>query len=326
MDRRAFLRYAALAAASAAWPMSTALRERADRSLWVYVRAAGGWDPRLMFDPSRDAQQSRRFREIRALGPFRHVDITSDPMPLGLARGTGIEDALLGTRTFLERHGDCLTVFNGVDASGAAVATAGATALAPPMIDGDDPLADLRALRAQIEGALDVLQRGDVRVASIVLGGFDTYARHDHHHARQLLKLWSGLDFLRTRAAERGLDDRLFVVAHSDSGRAPRYTGSAVETAGKTDWPITSTLVLGPGLGSRVVGATDRQLFARPLDPITLEPSDGGVVLTQQLVFAALRSLGAPSSEPLSGGLPLFAPHHISRALVPKEPTWPATT
>ena len=63
---------------------------------------------------------------------------------------------------------------------------------------------------------------------------------------------------------------------------------------GKDHWSHTSMMVWAGSnffTGNRVVGATDSNQVSRPLDPVTLTPQSGGVVLTPEYVHQALRDL-----------------------------------
>lgn len=167
-----------------------------------------------------------------------------------------------------------------------------------------------RMLKAQ-EIALAAFGSGVCAAATITLGGFDTHANNDRDQARQLAKLWYGLDYLFTRADALGLGKQLYVVVGSDFGRGPNYNSDNAG-AGKDHWPVTSALVALPGAtGGRVVGATDASQNARTIDPVTLKPSNSGVTLSPDLVHQALRKVAGleafAKDYPLEGqALPLF--------------------
>jgi uncharacterized protein (DUF1501 family) len=78
------------------------------------------------------------------------------------------------------------------------------------------------------------------------------------------------------------------LVVGSDFGRTPGYN----DGNGKDHWPITSMMALGAGIrGNRVVGGTDDRHRALKVNPTTLLPDDGGIVLRPEHVHRALRRL-----------------------------------
>ena len=115
--------------------------------------------------------------------------------------------------------------------------------------------------------------------------------------------------------AERmGIADKVAVVMGSDFGRTPGYTGGD----GKDHWPISSMMMMGPGIpGNRVIGATDDRHGPLLIDPNTFAvqgspDTSEGTRLGIAHVHRALRDLaGVPDSFkaafPLAGeDLPLF--------------------
>ncbi|HYO97327.1 MAG TPA: hypothetical protein VER33_22605, partial [Polyangiaceae bacterium] len=121
MQRRRFLKLITSACAVAAAP-SIVTMGRADGQTyggpyWVFVSAAGAWDPRFMFDPSLNAQQNRRYTEIGKLGNISFAPIAIDQEALGLGIDTDFSPYLLSNEQFLTRFGSRLTVINGIDTS-----------------------------------------------------------------------------------------------------------------------------------------------------------------------------------------------------------------
>jgi uncharacterized protein (DUF1501 family) len=172
-------------------------------------------------------------------------------------------------------------------------------------------LDDLERMMRGAQLAVSAFKSGVAAVATLPLGGFDTHANHDRDQPKQLAKLWKGIDFLLAEAEAAGLLGQLYVVVGSDFGRGPTYN-SENSGAGKDHWPVTSMMVMGPGIpGNRVIGATDAGAGARPIDPAALTPSDSGVVLTPEIVHSALRRVAGVESfdaeYPLAGPVvPLF--------------------
>lgn len=174
-------------------------------------------------------------------------------------------------------------------------------------------LDDLERFMRQAQLASSAFSSGLAVSANLQLGGYDTHGNHDRDQARQIAKLWGGVSYLFDELEARGLGDRVYVVIASDFGRGPRYNGEN-ENSGKDHWPITSMVMLGPGIaGDRVVGATNDAQLPALVDPSSLSVvAEGGVKLTPGLVHQALRRLAGVSPEleqayPLMGEpLPLF--------------------
>ena len=123
MERRSFLRATALAglASAAPWVFSR-VRHRAFAQeviykgpYWVFVEAGGGWDPRFLFDPTENPDQNRLYKGIGQVGAIRHAAIDLDNEQLGWANDVAVREAVLSVKQFLERHGDRITVVNGID-------------------------------------------------------------------------------------------------------------------------------------------------------------------------------------------------------------------
>jgi uncharacterized protein (DUF1501 family) len=182
------------------------------------------------------------------------------------------------------------------------------------LVDLPGQLGDLERFDQQAQLALAAFKAGLAVSANLQLGGFDTHSNHNRDQSRQLAKLLGGINFLMDQAAAQGLADKLVVIVGSDFGRGPHYN-STNENGGKDHWPISTVLAMGPGIaGDRVIGATNDEQRARPIDPGSLAAIDsGGVKVTPQLIHLALRRLAGldgtevASKFPLLGdALPLF--------------------
>lgn len=123
MDRRSFLRATALAglASSAPWVFTRALsRSTAQEATfggpyWVFVEAAGGWDPQFLFDPTDNIEHNRMYTGMGRVGNIPFAPIGLDWERLAWPADTGIADYVLTNEQFLMRHGARMTVVNGVD-------------------------------------------------------------------------------------------------------------------------------------------------------------------------------------------------------------------
>lgn len=174
-------------------------------------------------------------------------------------------------------------------------------------------LDDLERFQRQAQLAVSGFSAGLVVSANLQLGGFDTHANHDRDQLRQQLKLLGGISFLFDQLEAAGIGENTYVVVTSDFGRGPRYNSEAMN-AGKDHWPITSMLLMGPGIaGDRVIGGTNEDQLPLLVDPKTLAVSATGVKITPAGIHRALRQLARVSPEleqryPLSGEtLPLFS-------------------
>jgi len=176
------------------------------------------------------------------------------------------------------------------------------------LVDLPGQLGDLERFEQQAQLALAAFKSGLAVSANLQLGGFDTHSNHNVDQSRQLVKLLGGINFLMDQAAALGLGDNLIVIVGSDFGRGPQYNGTN-DGAGKDHWPVTTVLAMGPGIaGNRVVGATNDEQRARPIDPGSLAPLDGdaGVKLTPGLIHQALRRLAGIEGTELATKFPLL--------------------
>ena len=117
--RRSFLKAAAVGSALASSPWllrgSTAQEATYGGPYWLFVNAAGGWDPRFMFDPTLNPEQNRLYTEIRSVGNIPYAPIPIDLDQLGYDTTLGYESTLITAEGFLTKWGSRLTVINGID-------------------------------------------------------------------------------------------------------------------------------------------------------------------------------------------------------------------
>ena len=169
-------------------------------------------------------------------------------------------------------------------------------------------------LHRQIQVALAAYQAGLSVSVSVSTGGFDTHGNHDNNHLPRLIDFVNGASFAMQEAERLGIADKVAVVMGSDFGRTPGYNSGN----GKDHWPISSMMMMGPGIpGNRVIGGTDDRHNLFLVDPVTLQPTgrpdeSEGVRLGIAHVHRALRNLaGVPddfkAAFPLAGeDLPIF--------------------
>ena len=130
---------------------------------------------------------------------------------------------------------------------------------------------------------------------------FDTHSQHDITHPTAIRQYFETFDFLIRAGDYLGISDRLIIVGASDFGRTPTYNGGG----GKDHWPISGALVMVPGVGNRVIGATDDGLNALSVNQKTLAPDDSGVhMYTSHLQLALRRFIGVADSD-LASQFPL---------------------
>lgn len=152
-------------------------------------------------------------------------------------------------------------------------------------------------LKRQAQLAVLAFKAGVAVSADLRLGGFDTHDDHDQDQGWLLGNLTDSVDYLWNYAEANGVADRLVVVMGSDFGRTNKYNAEM----GKDHWPIGSFLVMEKNQPwtNRVVGQTDELHFARRIDPLTLQRSNGsGTLIHPRHVHKALRKyLGVEGTE-----------------------------
>jgi uncharacterized protein (DUF1501 family) len=158
-----------------------------------------------------------------------------------------------------------------------------------------DDLDDGSDLRRQAQVAMACFAAGVTMSATLEIGGFDTHGDHDDSHTPQLQELLDAISFAMDEAERHGIREKVILVVGSDFGRTPWYN----EGDGKDHWPITSMLLMGPGIrGGRVVGATDNNQVPLLLDPVTLRTAEMGVRVTPADIHADLRALAGIHAHP----------------------------
>jgi uncharacterized protein (DUF1501 family) len=164
-------------------------------------------------------------------------------------------------------------------------------------------------LKRQAQVAMACFAAGVSASATMEIGNFDTHGDHDRIHTQSMKDIVAGITFAMDEAERQGIADKVVVIVGSDFGRTPYYN----DTAGKDHWPITSMLLMGPGIrGGRVLGGTDGSFAPTLLDPTTLAPSSSGIRITPAHVHASLRALSGVATwegaAPYGVGdaLPLF--------------------
>lgn len=170
-------------------------------------------------------------------------------------------------------------------------------------------------LSQQAEIALASFKAGVCVSANLDIGQFDSHANNDPDQMKLIPEFLAGIAYVLRRAEELGIREQLVVVVQSEMGRTPTYNAGN----GKDHWSIGSALFLGRGItGNRVIGATDDQQFAVPLDPASLRTTtaETGSRVRPEHVHEALRELAGIAEHPLAKRFPLgLAPEQKLRGL-----------
>ena len=96
------------------------------------------------------------------------------------------------------------------------------------------------------------------------------------------------------------LAEETTVVVLSEMGRTPNLNAQN----GKDHFPITSCMLVGPGVtGNRMVGAYDSSFFGRKVNPTTGEVSDSGQTLSAEVLGATLLQMGGIDPAPYVRGV-----------------------
>jgi hypothetical protein len=158
-------------------------------------------------------------------------------------------------------------------------------------------------LSQQAEIALASFKAGVCVSANLDIGQFDSHANNDADQMKLIPEFLAGIAYFLRRAEELQIRERLVVIVQSEMGRTPTYNSGN----GKDHWSIGSAFFLGAGiLGDRVIGATDEQQFAVPIDPKTLVvDKEKGIRLRPEHVHQALRELAGIADHPFSQKFPL---------------------
>ncbi|HET6613399.1 MAG TPA: DUF1501 domain-containing protein [Kofleriaceae bacterium] len=162
------------------------------------------------------------------------------------------------------------------------------------------------ALSAQGELASDVIGQGISRAAMLDSRiSWDTHqnnADQGAFHNKLFSELGGILDGLAARkGAKTGntLLDETVVVVMSEMSRTPKLNAAQ----GKGHWPVTSALIIGPGVkGGHAFGATTDRMEASPINFATGAPDkDGGTLQTDNLAAGVLELCGADVDRYFSG-------------------------
>jgi len=168
----------------------------------------------------------------------------------------------------------------------------------PGSFDTQDLLGnnDYRVQLAHV--ALHAMSQGVSCSAAVESGGFDTHDDHDNRHEPMMARLTRLIDYIWTKAASYGIENRLVVVVTSDFARTPFYNGGN----GKDHWPVGSVVVMKKNVNwtNRVVGITDGTQGAVKINPSTLQADNNGVTIEPKDVHQMLRQIIGINNNPIA--------------------------
>jgi uncharacterized protein (DUF1501 family) len=162
----------------------------------------------------------------------------------------------------------------------------------------------------QLGFAVDALSLGVSRCVTVNFSyyGWDTHASNDLYQSYNWQMLFAALgDLMDQLSATPGpegapLADDTVVVVLSEMGRTPQLNS----TDGKDHWPYTSLMIVGEGIGNRVVGGYDALYYGATIEPTSGEVSDSGQPLAADMVGATLLRLADVDSEEHLPGVAAF--------------------
>ena len=145
--------------------------------------------------------------------------------------------------------------------------------------------------------ALHAMSQGVSCSAAVESGGFDTHDDHDNRQAPAMARLTRLIDYIWTKAASYGIQNRLVVVVTSDFARTPSYNGGN----GKDHWPVGSVVVMKKNVNwtNRVVGITSGVQEAIKINPTTLQADNNGITIEPRDVHQLLRQIVGIENNPI---------------------------
>jgi Protein of unknown function (DUF1501) len=157
-----------------------------------------------------------------------------------------------------------------------------------------------------LESILRCFRAGVSASATYEQGGFDTHAQHDTQQAAALGGFVARLRYVMIRAAQMNIADKLYILVTSDFGRTPKYNMGA----GRDHWNVTSSLVIGPGIRTGVVGKSDEghkatRVVATDVTQTVADSDTSGVRIHTTHIHQELRRVLQLENSPVITGFPL---------------------
>lgn len=171
------------------------------------------------------------------------------------------------------------------------------------LVDYFDSDGEWNPLLRQAQIALAAYKSGLCVSCDLVSWGFDTHANHDADQGTAMRRLQNGIEFLWAEAERQGIAHKLKVLVSSDFGRTPEYN----DGEGKDHWPVGSAVFMqkNASWADRVIGSTSVNHEALAIDPVSFQPSEGGIVLQPKDIQQNMRILAGIDQHPLSLKFPL---------------------
>ena len=166
---------------------------------------------------------------------------------------------------------------------------AGLGSLLPETLDSQDLTGAAHRGVRDMHLFLLLASAGMTATGGFSIGGWDTHGNHDVGHTGRVRHLTRMVDYLWTKAAAMGIDDRLVVHITSDVGRTPRYNANN----GKDHWSVGADVIMAKQApwANRIVGMSGPAHERVRIDPNTLQADEQGIHLRPKHVHAALRDM-----------------------------------
>ncbi len=169
-------------------------------------------------------------------------------------------------------------------------------------------------LIGQAQLAIAAYRAGICVSANLERGGWDTHGNNDVSVAGNLEGtpqnpgLLPSLDEILDYAEAQGVRQNMVICIGSDFGRTNGYNMGN----GKDHWSITSMMTMGyingqKLKGNRVLGASDEKHSSVPVDPTTMQPSQGGVIVTPGHMQRAIRKAAGIDQSKIAANYPVTA-------------------
>lgn len=140
-------------------------------------------------------------------------------------------------------------------------------------------------------------QAGLTTTISLQTGGFDGHSQITNSYAQSLPRLTTLMDYVFTKAAALGIENRIFMRVYSEFSRSPLNGGQ-----GKDHYPVGTQLFLeaNPAWGNRVFGASGPRHQQLKINPATgaVDPVNGKIIAPRHLHAAVRNYLGFNTTDP----------------------------
>lgn len=168
----------------------------------------------------------------------------------------------------------------------------------PETLDSTDLAGDARGDVRKMHLFLVMAAAGLTATISFDTGGWDTHSNHDQRHANALTNMTRIIDYTWAKAESLGIADRIVMHITSDVGRTPRYNANN----GKDHWSAGGDIVMMKNApwANRIVGKTGPTHNKVRIDPVTLKPAEGGIMLKPKHLQNELRKLLGIADHPLA--------------------------